>query len=166
VIRSRRTSAITAFRQILQQAHPFPQRGLEVQLAIHRPRGDVGHMRADPRLVGQFVDAFLPDHRRIHVGDQQPLLPPPGALHHHVDAQRLQAVPDLPAVLRHARHRELRRHAGIKPARLAAAPGIAQAFDRDPVQHRGFGVGQQRDDGHGQVSDSERASLFRDDAAD
>jgi tRNA dimethylallyltransferase len=35
--------------------------------------------------VREFVQAFLPDHGGIHVGEKEPLAPPGGGLHHGVD---------------------------------------------------------------------------------
>ena len=40
----------------------------------------------DPGIVGQLVDAFLADHGRIHVGDQQPFLARAGRVDDDVDA--------------------------------------------------------------------------------
>ena len=40
--------------------------------------------RAEADFGGKLVDAFLADHRRIHVGDQQALPAPLGLLHNHV----------------------------------------------------------------------------------
>ena len=53
-----------------QQGDAFPQRRLEGNLAVHRTRGDGRHMGLQTNLVGKFVDAFLVDHRRVHVGDE------------------------------------------------------------------------------------------------
>ena len=64
---------MTRQRQIREQADPFAQGALEFDLAAHRALGDRGDMRADADRGGEFVDAFLPDQRRIHVGDQQAL---------------------------------------------------------------------------------------------
>ncbi len=91
------------FRQTLQQRHALGQRRLEIQLSVHRAGGDGGDMRADARLGGQFVDAFLPDHGRIHVGDQQALAAVLGGLDDKVEAERLQICPDVPAVRRDRR---------------------------------------------------------------
>src|SRR3546814_9903545 len=50
----------------------------------HRPLGDLGDLRLDPGIVGQFVDALDGDHGGIHVRDQQLLLAPLGQLDDHV----------------------------------------------------------------------------------
>ena len=61
-----------SFVQPCQQRHPLAQRGGEIEFTPHRALGDRGDLRLDPGIVGEFVDAFLPDHGRIHVGDEQP----------------------------------------------------------------------------------------------
>ncbi len=66
-----------ADRQTLEQRDALAQRRLELDLAAHRPFGDLGDMRLQPGEVGQFVDAFLADHGGIHVG-QKKLLAPDG----------------------------------------------------------------------------------------
>ena len=59
--------------QALQQFDAGAQRRLEIEFAIHGARGDRGDLVLDADGVGQLVDAFLLDHGRIHVGDQQAL---------------------------------------------------------------------------------------------
>ena len=49
------------------------QRRCEIEFPAHRPLGDRGDLRLDPGVICQFVDAFLTDDRRIHVGDEQSL---------------------------------------------------------------------------------------------
>ena len=56
--------------EALEQRDALAQGRLEGDLAIHRARGDGGDVILEADLVGQFVDAFLVDHGRIHVGDQ------------------------------------------------------------------------------------------------
>ena len=58
----------------------FAQGGFEIQLAIHRPRGDGRDMGANTGHITQFIDTFLLDHRAVHVGDQQAFAPPLGWL--------------------------------------------------------------------------------------
>ena len=41
---------------------------------MHGSLGDACDLGLYPRIVRQLVDAFLPDHRRIHIGNQQPFL--------------------------------------------------------------------------------------------
>ena len=113
---------------------------------------------------GQLVDAFLPDHGAVHIGQQQTLAPPLGRLHRHVDAHALQILPDLPAVFGHLGHAELGRDAQIQPARFTAAPGVAQRFDQRGFQDRPGGIGQQGDDmgmGHVGSSVQRRAAATR-----
>ena len=59
------------FGQILQQADPFLQRAFEIEFALHGALGDRGDAILQPREIGELVDAFLPDHGRIHVRHQQ-----------------------------------------------------------------------------------------------
>ena len=65
------TSSITAPAG-RQQRDALAQGRLEGDLAAHGPLGDRGD-RSRARRSGKFVDAFLADQRRIHVGDQQAL---------------------------------------------------------------------------------------------
>ena len=60
------------FGQPFEQADTLAQRSLEIELAAHCTLGNVGDTVLDAGIVGQLVDAFLPDHGRIHVGDEQP----------------------------------------------------------------------------------------------
>src|SRR6185312_3345296 len=62
-------------RQALEQRHAFAQRRLEGDLAAHRALGDGRDMRLQAHKIGQFVDAFLADHGRIHVGKEKLLAP-------------------------------------------------------------------------------------------
>ena len=64
---------MTLVRQAGQQGDALAQRRLESDLAAHGALGDGGDVVADAGESGEFVDAFLADQRRIHVGDQQPL---------------------------------------------------------------------------------------------
>jgi hypothetical protein len=85
--------------------------------------GDGADRLAHAGLVGQLVDAFLPDHGAVHVGQQHLLFPPFAGLGDHVHAFGLQAVPDRGEVLRQFRHLELRRVVGVEPDGIA--PPIA-----------------------------------------
>ena len=53
----------------------LPQRTGEIQFALHRPLGDARHLFLETGIIGELVDAFLADDRRIHVRDEQPLPP-------------------------------------------------------------------------------------------
>ena len=59
--------------QALEQRDARVERGFEIELAAHRALGDRGDLRLDAGIVGELVDAFDGDHRRIHVGDEQRL---------------------------------------------------------------------------------------------
>jgi hypothetical protein len=134
--------------EVPEQAHPLLQRPLEIELAVHRPGGDVGHVGAHPGLVGQLVDAFLPDNRGIHVGYQQALPASLGGHHHEVDPERLQLFPDLPAVLRHLGEGEFRRLAGGEPAQGPAAPGALQVPHQRRVEPGPAGGSEENGDEH------------------
>ena len=60
-------------RQAAQHRHALAQRGLEVQLAVHRARGDGGDTLLQAGEIGEFVERLAGDDRAVHVGDQQPL---------------------------------------------------------------------------------------------
>ena len=80
------------------------KRALERNLAAHRALGYGGDMGADAGRRGEFVDAFLADQRRIHVGDQQPL-----------GARRRRLDDDVAARFRG--HRRQQRPAGPSPSK-------------------------------------------------
>ena len=78
-----------------EQGDPRVERRLEVELAAHRLLGDRGHLGLDPGIIGQLVDAFDRDHRRIHVGGEQLLRRRGRRLDDHVGAvdQPLERAP-------------------------------------------------------------------------
>ncbi len=57
--------------QSLEEGDPFAKGGLEFDLAVHGACRDGGDEILQTDFGGQLVDAFLADHGRIHVGDQQ-----------------------------------------------------------------------------------------------
>ena len=59
------------FLETFEQSDPFAQGAFEVELALHRALGDRGDAILEPGEIGELVDAFLPDHRRIHVRHEQ-----------------------------------------------------------------------------------------------
>ncbi len=68
-----------------QQGDPRAQRRLEGDLAVHGTGGNRGDMCLEPHLIGQFVDALLVDHGRIHVGYED-FFPASGIfVYHHVN---------------------------------------------------------------------------------
>jgi hypothetical protein len=52
----------------------------------HRAVANFGDFRAHARRGREFVEAFLPDHCQIHVGDQQALCAQGGGLDDLIDA--------------------------------------------------------------------------------
>ena len=62
-----------ALGQAGKQRYALAQSGREGHLAPHRPLGDGGDALADPGESRKFIDAFLPDQRRIHIREHQPL---------------------------------------------------------------------------------------------
>ena len=72
-------------RQALEQCDALAQGRLEGDLAAHRALSDRRDVRLQPHIVGEFVDALLADHGRIHVGDEQRLAPRRRRLDDHVD---------------------------------------------------------------------------------
>ncbi len=57
--------------QALEEGHALAQGGFELDFAVHRARRDGGDEVLEADFGSQFVDAFLADHRGIHVGDQE-----------------------------------------------------------------------------------------------
>jgi hypothetical protein len=94
-VEPRRHRRDAACRQALEQGHALLQRFLEGNLAPHRLECHLLHLLGDPGQQRQLVDAFLPDHRRIHVGEQQPLATPVGRHQRHVDRPRRQRPSEL-----------------------------------------------------------------------
>jgi hypothetical protein len=98
------------YRQPLQPCDPLPQRRLEGDFTPHRAFRDRRDLCFQPNEIGELVDAFLLDHRRIHVGQEQPLAPAGGGLNDDVDRNVTQAVPQRRFALLwgHAGEREVR----------------------------------------------------------
>lgn len=71
--------------EALQQAHALAQGGLEGDLAAHGAFGDCGDLRFETKFGGEFVDTFLLDDGRIHVGDEEFLATTFGGLDGEVD---------------------------------------------------------------------------------
>ena len=53
--------------QALEQFHPFRETLLEVYFASHCPLGNLPYLVSDPGTLGQFVDTFRLNQRRVHV---------------------------------------------------------------------------------------------------
>ena len=62
------------FAEPLQQRDARDKRLCEVEFALHRALGDRGDLGFQPVHVCDLVDAFDGDQRRIHVGDDQPVV--------------------------------------------------------------------------------------------
>lgn len=60
-------------RHALQQGDALAQGRFELDLATHGTLGDFSDMFLQAHDGGQLVDAFLADHRRIHIGEEQRL---------------------------------------------------------------------------------------------
>ncbi len=60
-----------AFIEPSEQRDALPQGRLEIEFTLHGAFGDRGDLRLQPCVIGQLVDAFLSDHGRIHVRDEQ-----------------------------------------------------------------------------------------------
>jgi hypothetical protein len=59
-------------RQPLEQRHAGAQRGLEVELALHRLPGDLGDLRLAAGLGGQHLDDLALHERRVDVHHDEP----------------------------------------------------------------------------------------------
>ncbi len=95
-------------------------------------------MRLHPDQIGELIDAFLPDHGRIHVGEKKLLAPDADRLHDDVDGQVAAklAEPLLDGVT----------------VGFEVTVGAERDIDRDPVEQpvRGRGL---RQHGAGAVDD-------------
>ena len=98
VMRSRMTSSTTRNRQSLEQRDALAQRRLERDLAAHRALGDRRHMGLQADIIRELVDAFLPDHGGIHVGDEQPLAPAAERLHDDIERRPCSAARNRSAI--------------------------------------------------------------------
>ena len=110
-----------ALVQPLEQGDAGVERGLEIELAAHRLLGHRGDLGLEAGIIGELVDAFDRDHRRIHVGDEQLPAPALARLDDHVDAGD-QAFERLRG------RREGRRRAAMSQA----LPSSTHAWPRDP----------------------------------
>ena len=81
-------------RHALQQGDALAQSRLEIDLAAHRAFGDRGDMLLETDEGGELVDAFLADHGRIHVGEEQRLAARRRRLDDDVDRPAVQSGPD------------------------------------------------------------------------
>ena len=81
------TLSMTESGRPFSRRDALAQRRLELDLAAHGALGDRGDDGLQPGHVGEFVDAFLADHGRIHVGDDEALAPLGEPLHHDIDGR-------------------------------------------------------------------------------
>ncbi len=148
-----------ALRQSGKQRDALAQSRLEGDLAAHRPLGDRRHAVADAGIGRQFVDAFLADQGRIHVGDQKAFGAMLGRLDDDVDRlageRLLEDQTDrrsLPV------EHKIGRHALVEPA-PAVEPRDALRGARNSciAEPHCRGIGDQRgDDGGRRHEDSRR----------
>jgi len=82
-------------RHVLQQGDTLAQSRFEIDLAAHGALGDGGDMLLQADEGGELVDAFLADHGRIHVGEEQRLAAGGRRLDDDVDRGTIQSNPDL-----------------------------------------------------------------------
>jgi len=87
-------------------------------------------MRADASFGGQFIDAFLFDHGRVHIGEQHFLLPPCLWLDHQINPLALQVFPDIPAIIGHMGQAKFSGFAARQPNRSFATPRVAECVDK------------------------------------
>ena len=113
--------------EALEQAHTFAKRAFEIQFAIHRAGGNLGHARANTRLGGQFINAFLADHGRIHIRQQHFLAPPLLGLQNHIHTFGLKAGPDVFEIGWRLRNGEFCCRVWVQPHCITAAQCIAEA---------------------------------------
>ncbi len=73
-----------------EQRHPLAQGRLESDFAAHGAFGNGGDPVLQPDEIGEFVDALLADHGRIHVGEKQLLAPVGDRLDENIDRRRAQ----------------------------------------------------------------------------
>ena len=59
----------------------------EIDLAVHRPPGDLGDARADPVGQRQLVEHLVLDDRRFEIGDEQQFAPPGFRLDQEIDGR-------------------------------------------------------------------------------
>ena len=138
---------MTAAGKFGEQRDALAQGRFEGDFAAHRALGDFGDFRADARRVREFVDAFLPDQRRIHVGDQQALGAPGGGLDDKVGAMLLCERRQRLARGGIAVEKEVQGDAGIEPpAPREARQGLRGAREKGIAELRLRGIDDERGD--------------------
>ncbi len=145
--------------EALEQGHPRPQGALEVELAAHRPRGDGGDLSLDAHRIGELVDAFLLDHGRIHVGDQQPLAAIGEGQEGHVDGPSRRERSRHGGGIRRFRLDDLGGNALVEPVDLAAGFALHRGNQRG-VERRLGGIGDEAENRHEDAVAQKRAVLI------
>ncbi len=111
-----------------QQCDTGAERPFEVQLALHRPVGDVAHLVGAARLLGEELDHLVLDEGRVDVEDHEPFGPPPEPLGLHGDVEAVRGG--------HLAQVALQRHRfGPADTELVRVHGVARQAD-DPVDVR------------------------------
>ncbi len=77
--------------EALEKGDTLAQRRFEGDFAAHRAFGDRGDLGPLADFSGEFVDTFLADHGRIHVGQQELLAPPLRPLHDDIDGSVIES---------------------------------------------------------------------------
>ena len=134
-----------------EQRDPLAKRGLEGDLAAHRPFGDFRHLFANAGESRELVDAFLTDQRRVHVGDEEALQTPFGRLDDNVDRFVRERVFEGLADCRwRSLEEKIGRRAFVEPAPgLKTARALRRPCDQRIAERRFLRVGDQRGDGGG-----------------
>jgi hypothetical protein len=126
-----------------QQGDPFAQGRLEVQVAAHGRRGDLGHLRGAPGPRGQQVDDLVADERRVDVHDDEPHRAPAQAapLDGHVDLLLGRLAGPRHPQRRRVRAGDVHLDAGHGVLRQPGDPVDVGPAGRDPARHGGDGRG-------------------------
>ena len=127
--------------QALEQRHALLETGAEVQLATHGAFGDRRHLLTYASRLGQLVDDFGLDQRRIHVEYRQAAVAAEQVifLEGNVDAQRLRQGEEIGTqglgIARHPTHGYLDRRLALVGVGVQRHPGRQplDAFDRQAV---------------------------------
>lgn len=95
----------------------------EIELAIHRPSRDLGDLPAQTEKLAEFVEHFVLDDRRFHVGDEEPLAPISRGLKYSIDRSAGKSGADVALDIRRlaALHENIAGNAGGEPDRLLGA---------------------------------------------
>jgi len=125
-----------AFLKPFEQGDALAQRRLEGDLAAHGAFGDGGHMGLHADEIGELIDAFLPDHGGIHVGEDEAAATVCGALGHHVHPRLRQNLTD--ALSRSRQKAALKRAVLVEPGGGGKGDvhGLAGG---EPALHPAFG---------------------------